>query len=391
MPSSIPANSVLKQSLWDSAVTLFTESQCLAPSLYGTGDDAVIHIEARQDQKDLGGGRGSQVTFYYGDRNRGQSLAPKALGSTGFGQETGQRPIYQQTLSMQAQELASCSLENLVAGQTYTNVPLERKELRDCGAEAAELLCRQHYYHLSGVTAYNSSGSLWTVSPFGNDVTEMDTAHRFWTNSKTSDAAVAADAASILTVEFVETVITKLQGRANVLSPLVPGKTPWGEWFVCIVDSEGIEQLTRHSTTNRVMSLTLSEIQGGNDIDKVASFMQANSGFQGTRKVLYLVDEYTPFGQTGSTPGATTAGTQVGNVRRAMLLGRFAAHHKWGQGFDAESAHIKASSHAVYEQVGWKFFTHAGGLATIAGPTGNLQRFGSASISYYVTAATPTN
>ena len=386
MPSSIPANSVLKQSLWDARVTLFTESQCLAPSLYGTGDDAIIHVEDRQDVKDLGGGRGSEVTFYYGDRYRGQSLAPRALGSTGFGQETGQRPVYKQSMNMQAQELASCSFENLVAGQTYTNVPLERKELRDCGAEAAELLCRSHYYHLSGLTAYNAGG-LWPVSPLGNDVTEMDASHRFWTNGKTSDAAVAADSASILTVEYIETVITRLQGRANVLSPLVPGKTPWGEWFVCIVDSEGIEQLTRHSTTNRVMSLTLSEIQGGKDIDKVASFMQANSGFQGTRKVLYLVDEYTPFGQTGSTPAATTAGTQVGNVRRAMLLGRFAAHHKWGAGFDKDSAHIKASYHSVYEQVGWKFFSHSGGVATIA----NGQRFGSATISYYVAAATPTN
>lgn len=388
MPSSIPAGSVLRQSLWDARVTLFTESQCLAPRLYGTGEDAIIHIEDRQDQKDQGGGRGSDLTFYYGDRNRGQALAPKPLGATGFGQETGQRPIYKQNMVMQAQELSSCSFENLVAGQTYTNVPLERKELRDCGAEAAELLCRSHYYHLAGITAYNSSGSLWTVSPFGNDVTELDTAHRFWTNGKTSDTAVGADSASILTMEYVETVITYLQSRANgVVSPLVPGKTPWGEFFVAIVDAEGIEQLTRHSTTNRIMSLTLAEIQGGNDIDKVGSFMQANTGFQGTRRVLFLVDDYAPFGQSGSTPAATTAGTQIGHVRRMQLLGRFAAHHKWGQGFDAQSAHIKASYHSVYEQVGWKFFTHAGGVATIA----NNQRFGSATISYYVNAATPTN
>lgn len=388
--AAIPENSVLVQQLWAARVTNFSENLCLAPKLYGKSDDSVIVTEDRQEVSDQGG-RGSKVTFYYGDRYRGQQLVPKPLGGTGFGQETGQRPVYEQDMNMQAQELSSCFFENLVAGQTYTNVPLERKELQNCGAEAAELVCRSHYYHLAGITAYNSSGALWPVSPFGNDCTELDTRHRFWTGSQTSDSGVAGTTSAILTVEYVETVITALQNRASgVLSPLVPAKTPWGMWFIAICDSEGMEQLTRHSTTNRIMSLTLAEIQGGNAPDKVASFMQANSGFQGTRRVLYLVDDYTPFGQSGSTPGATTAGTQIGNVRRLMLLGQMAAHHKWGQGFDADSAHIKASYHGEYERVGWKFFTHAGSVATIAGPAGNLQRFGSATISYYVTAATPS-
>lgn len=388
MPASIPANGVLAQRLWDSRVTLFTESQCIAPHLYGTDDGACIHVEARQDQVDQGGGRGSKLTFYYGDRFRGQSLAPRALGSTGFGQATGQRPTYQQDMWLAAHELASAGHENLVAGQQYTNVPLEKKELMAAGAEAAELLCRSHYYHLAGVTAYNSSGSLWTVSPFGNDVTEVDTAHRFWTNGKTTDAGVAADANSILTVEYLETVITRLQSRANgVLSPLVPADTPWGKWFVFICDTEGVEQLNRHSSTNRFTSLTLAEIQGGNDVDKVASFMRANSGFESTRRILVLVDDYTPFAQSGSTSGATTAGTQIGNARRGMLLGRFAAHHKWGQHFDAEASHIKASYHSVHMKTEWIFYTHAGSVATIA----NGQRYGSATITYYVAASTPTN
>lgn len=382
--------SYLAQKKWGTEVTLYTESQTIAPHLYGTGEDAIINIEDRQDQKD-NGGRASQVQFWFGDRYRGQQLAPKALGATSFGQETAPRPIYSQTMSMQAQELATTSFLNTEIGQTYTNVPLERKELRDCGAEAAELITRSLYYHLAGITAYNSSGTLWPVSPCGNDVTEIDTAHRFWTNSKTSDAGVAADSASVLTVEFMETVITKLQSRANgVRSPFVPGATPWGDWFVAICDAEGNEQLTRHSSTNRYMSLTLSELNGGAAIDKVASFMRANQGFQSTRQVLVVVDDYTPFGQTGSTPGVATAGTQIGNVRRLMLLGRLAMHLKWGEGFSADSAHIMASSHRVHTQESWKLYTHWGGVATIPTSDPTPQRMGSATISYYVNAATPT-
>lgn len=390
MPVSVAHGNVLAQKIWDASVTLFTESQTVAPSLYGRSEDAIINVEDRQDQAD--NGRASQLQFWYGDRYRGQDISPKALGATSFGQSQAQRPIYSQTMNMQAQELASTGFLNLEVGQTYTNVPLERKELRDCGAESAEIITRSLYYHLAGLTAYNSSGTKWPVSPCGNDVTEVDSAHRFFMGGETTDAGVAGNANAILTVEALETIITKLQTRASgIISPMAPGKTPWGEWFVFICDSEGNEQLQRHSSTNRYTSLTLSEIQGGNDVDKVAAFMKANSGFASTRRILVLVDDYTPFGQSGSTSGATTAGTQIGNVRRGMLLGRLAMHLKWGQGFDAESAHIRASHHAVHTQEEWKFLTHWGGVATLPSNHATPQRLGSATVAYYVTASTVTN
>ncbi len=394
--AQIAAGSYLgSQKLYDTSVTLFTESQTIVAHLYRQttsdgDDDGIICVEDRQDVKDMGG-RGSNVTFYYGDRRRGQDIAPKALGATGFGQSAPQRPIYLQNLVMQAQELATTGFFALEIGQTYGNVPLEKKELRDCGAEAAELICRSIYYHLSGLTAYNATGTLWPVSPCGNLVTEVDTKHRFWVNGKTTDAGVAADSASILTMEYLEQVITFLQDRSTgVNSPMVPGMTPWGEWFLFICCSQGAEQLTRHSSTNRFTSLTLAEIQGGNDIDKVASFMRANSGMQGTRRILVLIDDYTPFGQSGSTSGATTAGTQIGNCRRGMLLGRAAMKLIWGQGFDAESSHIRATNHTVHLQQDWKFMTHWGGVAMIPTDAPTPQRMGSATVTYYVTGTTPT-
>ena len=210
MPTNIPAGGYLAQQLWSSAVTLFTEAQCLCPVLYRKGDDGVISVEDRQDVKDMGD-RGSSVQFWYGDRRRGQDIAPKALGATQFGQSAPQRPIYSQSLNMQAQELATTGWVNMEIGQTYTNVPLERKELRDCGAEAAELICRSIYYHLGGLTAYNSTGTLWTVSPCGNAVTELDAKHRFFMGGQTTDAGVAGDANAILTLESLELIITKLR------------------------------------------------------------------------------------------------------------------------------------------------------------------------------------
>lgn len=389
MPGTIPNNGYLAQRIWNTSVTLFTENQCLASRLYSTSEGGVIHVEDRQGERDRGG-RGSQVTFWYGDRRRGQDLKWRALGSTGFGQSDPPRPIYSQTITMAAQELATTGFVNLEIGQAYTNVPLQTKELRDCGAESAELISRQLYYHLSGITAYNSAAT-GAPGPCSNDVYEMDSAHQFWTNSKTSDTAVAADANSILTMEFLELVITRLQSRANgVISPLVPAQTPWGEWFIFICDGEGAEQLQRHSSTNRVTQLTLAEIQGGNDIDKVAAVMQANSGFQGTRKILVLVDEYTPFGQSGTTQGAITAGTQIPNVRRGMLLGAGAMEVIWGEGFDAESSHIKVTHHAVHEQEEWKFLTHWAGAARIPTDHATPQRMGCATVSYYVNAGTVT-
>jgi hypothetical protein len=392
----IPAGGYLSQRLYDTAVTMFTESKCLCAQLYRKTsedgqDDGIIAVEDRQDVKDMGG-RGSDVTFYYGDRRRGQDLAPKALGATAYGQSSPQRPLYKQTLNMQAQELATTGFFALEVGQTYTNVPLETKELQNCGAESAELICRSIYYHLAGLTAYNPTGSLWPVAPCGNTVTELDAAHRFWMGGETTDAGVAGNTSAILTMEALELIITRLQSRANgVLSPMVPAQTPWGEWFVFICDAEGVEQLNRHSSTNRFTSLTLSEIQGGNDIDKVASFMKANSGFQGTRRILVLLDDYTPFGQSGSTSGQATAGTQIGHVRRGMLLGRLGMKLIWGQGFDAESSHIRATSHQVHLQQDWKFFTHWGGVACIPSDAPTPQRMGSATVAYYVNAATPTN
>jgi hypothetical protein len=391
VPTNIPAGGYLAQQLWSSAVTLFTEAQCLCPMLYRKGDDGIISVEDRQDVKDMGD-RGSSVQFWYGDRRRGQDIAPKALGATQFGQSAPQRPIYSQSLNMQAQELATTGWVNMEIGQTYTNVPLERKELRDCGAEAAELICRSIYYHLAGLTAYNSTGALWTVSPCGNAVTELDTRHRFFMGGQTTDAGVAGDTNAILTLESLELIITKLQTRSSgVISPMVPAQTPWGEWFVFLVDPEGNEQLQRHSTTNRYMSLTLAEIQGGKDVDKVGAFMKANAGFQGSRRILVLVDDYVPFGQSGSTSGATTAGTQIGNVRRGMLLGRMAMKLIWGQGFDAESTHIRATHHAVHEYEEWKFLSHWGGTSCFPSDHATPQRMGSATVAYYVTAATPSN
>lgn len=390
MPATIPNNGYLAQRIWDTSVTLFTENQCLAPRLYSTSDDGVIVVEDRQGERDMGA-RGSQVTFWFGDRRRGQDIKPRALGATGFGQSDPPRPIYSQTITLAALELATTGFVNLEIGQMYTNVPLQTKELRDCGAESAELISRSLYYHLAGITAYNASGSLWPVDPCSNPVTEIDSAHQFWTNGKTSDTAVAADANSILTMEYLELVITRLQSRANgVISPLVPAQTPWGEWFLFICDSEGAEQLQRHSSTNRVTQLTLAEIQGGNDVDKVAAVMRANSGFQGTRNILVLVDEYTPFGQSGTTQGATTAGTQIANVRRGMLLGKGAMKLIWGSGFDAESSHIKVTHHAIHQQEEWKFLTHWAGAPMIPVDHATPQRMGCATVSYYVNAGTVT-
>lgn len=383
-------NGALAQHIWNSTVTLMAENEFIAPRLYRTDGKGVIQTEDRQGEVDVTGDRGSDVTFWFADRRHGQDIAPRALGSTVFGQSAPQRPVWSQTIAFQAQELATAGFRNLEVGQQYTNVPIERLELHAAGAEAAELTGRSIYYWLAGITAYNSTGTLWPISPLGNAVSEMDAAHQFWTGSHTSDTDVAADTGSLLTMEGIETVITRLQSKASgVLSPLAPAETPWGKWFIVAVDSEGAEQLTRYSSSNRINSLTLSEIQGGNAPDKVASYMRANSGFAGTRNTLVLIDDYTPFGQSGTTQGLTTAGTQIGHVRRAMILGRGAMRLIWGAGFDAQSSHIKATFHRVHEYEEWKFLTHWAGAACIPSNAPTPQRMGCATLSYYVTAATP--
>lgn len=387
MPASNPAGSLYDQRQWDTSVTLFTESETILPRLYSTRDDALIHVEATEKADD-GDARGSAVEFKYGDRRRGQELQPRAIGSQGFGQSDPARPIWRQNMSIVGQQLASTGMVNLIIDQAYTMIPLERHELRACGAEAAELLVRQMYYQLCGITSYNST---WSIPPGGNLVRELDSAHRFFAGAaNTSDAQVAIDTAALLTVERFESIITGLQSRASgVISPMAPGWTPWGNWFVAVIDPEGNEQMTRHSSSNRYTSLTLAEIQGGNAVDKVASYMKANSGFQGTRNILYLVDDWLPFGCSGTTSDATTAGTQIGNVRRALILGQLGAHVKWGQGFDTESVHIRATYHKEHTQEEWRFMTHMGMVPTRPENHPTPQRMASATLAYYVSAATP--
>jgi hypothetical protein len=388
VPINVQHGSIFAQKIWGTTLTLATECQCVCSHLYGKKPTSIIQVGNRADISLQGNNRASEIQEWFGDRYRGSALKPKALGATAFGQETAQRPKFSQTLSMQGQELTTAGFENLEVGQTYTNIPIERSELQAAGAEAAEIISRSVYAHLAGDTSYNSS---WDVPPCGNTVRELDASHRFWCNGKTSDALVAADSASILTMEFLERVLTKLLSRSHVYNPYSVPDTPWGNWFPFICDAEGAEQLTRHSSTNRVMSLTLAEIQGGNATDKVASFMQANTGFAGTRRILVLVDDYTPFGVDGTTSDATTAGTQIGNVRRGMLLAPLAMWLRWGEHFDADSNHIMATKHREYLHESHKLFTHWGGLATrigtSTGGTAVNQRWGSATIGYYVEAA----
>lgn len=388
----VPANGALAQRMYDSALTMMVEQESIAAKLLGKSDAAVINVEDRQEVSEE---RGSSLQYFYGDRRRGQAIAPKPMGATGFGQEAAGRPTWTQTMNLQAQELGTCSIDTPEISQQYTNIPLERHEVRSMGAEAAEIQARSLYYHLAGITAYNDAsasggGALWEVPPCGNNVSEMDAAHRFFAAGKTTDGLVAADSSATLSVELLESKISYLQSRANVISPFVPAETPWGNWFLFICDNEGVDQMTRYSSSNRFTSLTLAEIQGGQAVDKIGAFMQANSGFRGTKNILVLIDDYTPFGQSGTTAGLTTAGTQIGNVRRGMLLGRLAMHVKFGAGFDAESSHMRATSHKVYTKTAWKLYTHWGGLPTIPSNHPTPQRLGSATISYYVSSATPT-
>lgn len=391
MPTSVLPGGYLDQKRWSPTVTLFTECQTVVAHLIGTDDNAVIHADQKEIDADI---RGSQTEFKYGDRFRGSQLGPKALGATKFGSETGQRPLYKQTLNLLPQELATAGFFALWTGQQYTDVPIDRHDLRAAGAEAAEIYSRSLYYHLAGITAYNTAtyNSNWQVPPCGNLVREMDASHQFWCNGNTSDTGVAGDGSANLTMEFLETVATKLSSRAYVTSPCAIPSTPWGDFIIFICDPEGNQQLQTHSTTNRYMSLTLSELNGGNSIDKVAAFMKLNQGFIGTKQILVLVDDLTPFGQSGTTADATTAGTQIGNVRRGMMLFRRAMEVQWGAGFTADTSHIMATYFQEHEWESWKFVTHWGGLACRPDPIApatTSQRFGSATISYHVGAATP--
>lgn len=389
MPTAVYPGGYLDQKRWSPTVTLFTESQTVVAHLIGEDDNAVIHADMKQIEADV---RGSQTEFKYGDRFRGAQLGPKALGTTKFGSETGQRPLYKQTLNLLPQELATAGFFALWSGQQYTDVPIERHDLRAAGAEAAEIYSRSMYYHLAGITAYNTPAynSNWSSPPMGNLVRELDASHRFYCNNNTSDAGVAADGGANLTMEFLESIATKLSSRAYVQSPGAIPSTPWGDFIIFITDPEGNQQLQTHSTSNRYMSLTLSELNGGASIDKVAAFMKLNQGFVGTKQILVLVDDLTPFGQTGSTADDTTAGTQIGGVRRGMLLFRRAMEVQWGQGFTADTSHVMASYFQEHEWESWKLFTHWGGISTRPdAAVGSGQRFGSATVSYHVGAGTP--
>lgn len=403
MPVHVPTNSALAQRAYDSAVTLMSESFTALPKFFrqttkskggDSVDDGIINLESRQEVGDLGKNsdgspRFSQAQFWYGDRRRGQDIVPLPLGSTGFGQAPAQRPIYTQTINMYAMEFPGASFQSLEIGQTYTNVPVESLELRHAGAEAAELLARQYYYHLAGITAYNGglAGAKWTVPPLGNLVTEMDDRHRFFCNSQTTDTGVAGDTSAVLSMEFLGDVLSTLLNRSYVQNPMTEADSILGKGFFFFCDKEGARQLLRHSATNQISMYTLAHLNGGKDLDKLVQ-MRASSGFQGTDGITVIIDDYVPFGQSGTTANATDVGTQIAKVRRGVLCGAKGLKLMFGQGFDSESSRLRCSYHRVHLQEDWKLFTHCGGAAMVPTSMSSPERLGSATVSYNVNGQT---
>ena len=103
--------------------------------------------------------------------------------------------------------------------------------------------------------------------------------------------------------------------------------------------------------------------------------MKANAGFQGSRRILVLVDDYVPFGQSGSTSGLTTAGTQIGNVRRGLLLGRMAMKPSGARASTLSPPHSRHSPRRPrYEES--KFLSHWGRVSCFPSDHAQLPAYG---------------
>lgn len=328
----VGANHALAQQAYRSRLTLETELRSLFLQLANGDIDTEGHIGVVHESPATNRGTNEKYRF------QGWNRAPMPKGKAELG-KGGKDDWFETSFDINYLALASRDIPAEQIDQNRVDFSIKDSAQIGMAKDAATILEYSHIHQLAGYTPVNAStytvdGISYVLSGL-NPVYAPDSAHHFMcpdaSGDNTTEAQVAADPTAVMTSRVFDSIIMKVRSRNWVRWPLAPANTPWGDGlYVAIGDGEFLTQMKSNTSDSDIYDLSRAEIQGGADAMGITTL--TNQGFR-YKDTIFLESDYMPFGCSGETPGATTAGTAIANVKRAVLLGAGAFDVRYGEGY----------------------------------------------------------
>lgn len=318
----------LAQRAYRARLTLETQLNSIFLQLSGA-EESNIGVE----QESPGTNRGTTINH----RFQAWNPAPLPVGNLKLGYGTTDT-WYETTLDINYLGLAMRELPNEVEDQNRVDFSLKDSAQVGMAKDCAQILESSIIHQLAGFTPVNASaytidGRAYSMSGM-NAVTAPTASHHFLcpdaSGDNATEAAVAADPTAVMTSRLYDKILTRIRSRDWVRWPMAPATTPWGKYYLSIGNGEYLQQIKENSSESDIYDLSRAQIEGGAAAMGITTL--TNQGFI-YKDTVFLESDHMPPGCSGETPGATTAGTAIANVKRAVVLGAGAFDIRWGEGF----------------------------------------------------------
>ena len=360
MPDNIGYQSALKEQAWRAGITLEAERATNLMALAGKDEYDAFYIH-------YGGERGDQLTHRFSRLSR---RAPKTLGDPVLGHEAGTEKL-EDSLFLRY-FLLDGAIENTVASQQL--VSFDEKDLQRSlrAREWGELWEQWIINQLVGNTHADITGAADYGYSGGNALVAPDASHWYFApdslGTNANEAAVAADATSVMTSDVIDELVTRSTSKAYVEWPMTPCNTPFGQLFVMGVHGRGFKQIKENTAASDIYDIARAKIEGGGSVD--SNELITGEGFI-YNKTLVLRSDFCP--------------ATIANARRGFFIGAGALDMRFGEGYtDGEHLGYAEQTHLPRR---WSFI-----VDTVAGmkvripqepDTADNQRFGCYVFSHY--------
>lgn len=393
MPTTITTGSSLAQQNWRAGVIVESERTCVVKQLEGTKSSSCIVYEDRPD-----GGRGASITMRVTQPNHGE--IPITAFANVIGQESG--TTYTDVGLVMNYQGFTGGVPNVPVEQNLVSFNLKRGEVGRVARQVSEHTEASTLRQLAGFTGTitPTGGTAVSVNSFtdyvmsaGNPVVAPDGTKSNGKGGKwflvppvsgsanTTETGIAGNPSSIFSSRVVDEVLKQWTSRDYVEWPMAPAKTPWGEYFVCLVSSQGYQQFKLNSSQSDYYDLARAEIQGGGGYDNSPLVDRKGLIYD---KTIIINSDFLPPGVVNAGPGAPTGtGANQANVKRAVFLGARAGHCTYGSGY-TNGNHLGFSEVTLHRH--WSILVDTiWGLNRVVcnAGTGVAESFGCGVISHY--------
>lgn len=342
----VTSQSVIAQRSYRRTVISVAEQHSISHHFHGTEDDENCAFPEFQQAS---GEKGTSHQIRFQDR---VFDGPTANDNVSGQEESG--TWLTDTISMELLHWTG-KVEEVWSESQLTSVDLRASEFDRIGKNIAETWDRWAFRQLAGTVRYNSEPRYRKTG--GNPVTAHDSAHIKYApygGANTTTANVAADTNAVVTGSMINHLEMISQTKDYLGYRIPPCETPWGMYYVFIVDAEGYSQILSSTPDAAITNLNLALIQGGQDPDK--NPMRLSQPFL-YRSTIVLRSDYI---EAADNAGGTAAqpNTKVGLFFGARCLGRMYGsqfrvngHVKYLEKWDYSRIGIRASTIAGYKRL----------------------------------------